>query len=106
MRNEEIIQTPDLFAPENVIAESPIGTQAREFVRWCCSHGDTFRNSPDNTNLQSWLKKEKLKFSKAEEADILSEARRMFMKKLEQHVRRASAATASAASAATTPPTE
>ena len=100
MRNESTIETPELFTPENLIAESPVGTHAREFVRWCFSLGDSFRNSPDATNLQSWLKKGKLKVSKAEEAEILIEARRLFMKKIEQHVRRATAVTASAATAA------
>jgi len=88
-----ITAIPDLFAPENMIAESPIGTHAREFVRWCFSLGDSFRNSPDATNLQSWLKKGQIKVSKAEESEILEEARRMFMKKLEQQVRKAAAAT-------------
>jgi len=98
MQNEMITATPDLFAPENVIAESPIGTHAREFVRWCFSLGDGFRNSPDATNFQSWLKREKIKVSKAEESEILLEARRMFMKKLEQHVRRTTAAMTAASS--------
>jgi hypothetical protein len=98
MQNEMMSATPDLFAPENVLAESPIGTHARDFVRWCFSHGDGFRNSPDATNLQSWLKKGKIKVSRAEESEILEEARRMFMKKLEQHVRRAAAATAASSS--------
>ena len=104
MRNESTIETPELFTPENLIAESPVGTHAREFVRWCFSLGDSFRNSPDATNLQSWLKKGKLKVSKAEEAEILTEARRLFMKKIEQHVRRATAVTASAAATADTAP--
>jgi hypothetical protein len=34
------------------------------------------------------LKKNEMKVSKAEEAEILVEARRLFSKKLEQHVRR------------------
>ena len=89
--------TPDLFAPENLIAESPVGNHAREFVLWCFSPGEGFRNSPDNTNFQTWLKKVKLKVSKAEEAEILVEARRLFNKKVEQHVRRAAAASAGSA---------
>jgi DNA primase large subunit len=100
MQNEMLTATPDLFTPENVLAESPIGNHAREFVRWCFSLGDNFRNSPDATNLQSWLKKGKIKVSKAEEGEILTEARRLFMKKLEQHVRRATSATATASDAA------
>jgi hypothetical protein len=50
--------------------------------------GDNFRNSPDATNLQSWLKKGDIKMSKAEESEILAEARRIFHRKLEQHIRR------------------
>jgi len=103
MRNESIIETSELFAPENLIAESPVGIHAREFIRWCFSLGDSFRNSPDATNLQFWIKKGKLKVSKAEEAEILTEARRQFMKKIEQHVRRAAAATPTAAVEAPAP---
>jgi hypothetical protein len=83
-----MLDTPNLFTPENIAAETPLGTQARDFVRWCFSVGENFRNSPDATNLQSWLKKNEVKVSKAEEAEILVEARRLFSKKLEQHVRR------------------
>jgi hypothetical protein len=92
-------ETPELFAPENLIAESPVGSHAREFVQWCFSPGEGFRNSPDNTNFQTWLKKVKLKVSKAEESEILTEARRIFNKKVEQHVRRAAAASAVSPSA-------
>jgi len=88
MRNEIALDVPNLFTPENMTAETPIGTQARDFVRWCFSVGDNFRNSPDATNLQSWLKKSEIKVSKAEESEILVEARRLFHRKLEQHVRR------------------
>jgi hypothetical protein len=96
MRNETILETPELFSPEVMAAETPAGNQAREFVRWCCSLGDTFRNSPDATNLQFWLKKSKLKISRNEELEILTEARRLFSRKVEQHVRRAAAAPAPA----------
>ena len=94
MQNDTMPETPELFAPENLIAESPVGNHARDFVLWCFSPGDGFRNSPDNTNFQVWLKKVQLKVSKTEENEILTEARRLFNKKVEQHVRRASAASA------------
>lgn len=89
MANETTLDTLELFSPESLKAETPVGNQAREFVRWCCSHGDDFRNSPDAINFQTWMKKSKSRVSKDEEAEILSEARRLFMKKVEQHVRRA-----------------
>jgi hypothetical protein len=92
MRNELALDTPNLFSPENIVSESPIGTQATEFVRWCFSMGDSFRNSPDATNFQSWIRKNDIKVSKAEEAEILAEARRLFNRKVEQHVRRSIAA--------------
>jgi len=41
------------------------------------------------------MRKSKLKFSMSEESEILAEARRLFMKKVEQQVRKAAAATAS-----------
>ena len=92
MRNELALDTPNLFSPENIVAESPIGTHATEFVRWCFSMGDSFRNSPDAKNFQSWLKKNAINVSKAEEAEMLIEARRLFNRKVEQHVRRSTAA--------------
>jgi hypothetical protein len=91
MRNEIALDAPNLFAPENMTAETPLGTQARDFVRWCFSVGENFRNSPDATNLQSWMKKNDIKVSKAEESEMLNEARRLFSRKLEQHVRRSTA---------------
>lgn len=92
MRNDAILETPDLFSPEVMVAETPVGNQAREFVGWCCSLGNNFRNSPDATNFQFWLKKTSSKTTKAEESEILAEARRLFMKKIEQHVRKAATA--------------
>ena len=89
MGNETTLDTPELFTPEVMKAETPVGNQAREFVRWCCSLGDDFRNSPDAINFQSWIKKTKTKVSKDEETEILTEARRLYLKKVEQHVRRA-----------------
>jgi len=92
MRNDLTVDTPSLFSPEVIAAETPAGNHAREFVRWCWSLGDNFRNSPDATNFQFWMKRAKVKISKSEESEVLSEARRLFMKKVEQHVRRAAAA--------------
>jgi len=92
MRNEAMFETPELFSPEVMVAETPVGNQAREFVRWCCSFGDNFRNSPDATNLQYWSKTARVKITKAEEVEIMAEARRLFMKKVEQHVRKAATA--------------
>jgi hypothetical protein len=62
---------------------------ARDFIRWCWSFGTDFHNSPDITNLRSWLKKESLSPSPSEEQEILVEARRLYLKKVEQAVRKA-----------------
>src|SRR5579862_5912479 len=35
--------------------------QAKDFVRWCCSFGADFRNSPDITNLRYWAQKNNVK---------------------------------------------
>ena len=66
--------------------------QAKDFIRWCCSFGDAFRNSPDVTNLRFWARKTKVKFSERHEREILETARPMFLKKIEQIVRKAAKA--------------
>ena len=68
--------------------------QAKDFVRWCCSFGNGFRNSPDITNLRFWAQKTKVEFSESHETEILETARPMFLKKIEQLVRKAAKAEA------------
>jgi hypothetical protein len=65
---------------------------AKEFVRWCCSFGTDFRNSPDITNLRFWLQKTKLKLKEKQEIEILNTASSAFLKQIEQHVRKSEAA--------------
>ena len=100
MRNATPIETPSLFTPElltgtdslDVVAEGAEKSPeilARNFVRWCWSFGSEFRNSPDITNLRSWLQKGSVQPSLVEEEEILVEARRLFLKKVEQAVRKA-----------------
>jgi hypothetical protein len=99
MRDATPLETPSLFTPEllngneslNVVAipEKSADIVAREFVRWCWSFGNDFHNSPDITNLRSWLQKERLSPSASEEEEILVEARRLFLKRVEQAVRKA-----------------
>jgi hypothetical protein len=100
MRNATPLETPSLFTPELVSANEPVDTfigqaekpsvaTAQDFVRWCCSFGGDFRNSPDITNLRVWLRKENHDPSSSEEEEILAEARRLFLKKVEQAVRKA-----------------
>jgi hypothetical protein len=62
---------------------------AKEFVRWCCSFGGEFRNSPDITNLRFWAQKNKMKFKEQDEREIIETARPMFLKRIEQAVRKA-----------------
>jgi hypothetical protein len=62
---------------------------AKDFVRWCCSFGAGFRNSPDVTNLRYWSKKNDVKIKEREEAEILDTARSIFLKRVEQAVRKA-----------------
>jgi len=90
MRNESAAavqsQLP-LEAPP--AAENGSGKIAKDFVRWCWSLGPDFRNSPDAANLRFWMKRNKMKA--ANEDDVLAEARRLFMKKLEQALRKSQA---------------
>ena len=83
--------TPDLFAESEsrVSSESSSALFAREFVSWCWGVGDNFHNSPDITNLRFWLQKNQNDLSRAQEGEILVEARRLFLKRVEQAVRKA-----------------
>jgi hypothetical protein len=84
------LATPSLFdstSSEIPLADIGSGSSeklARDFVRWCFSFGETFRNSPDATNLKYWAKKAKLKIRESDEAGILSEARKLYQKRLIQ----------------------
>jgi hypothetical protein len=99
MRHAPPLETPSLFTPEllngsesiDVVESREKSTDvlARDFVRWCWSFGTDFHNSPDITNLRSWLRKGRLNPSPSEEDEILVEARRIFLKKVEQAVRKA-----------------
>ena len=98
MRHATPIETPSLFTPElltdasveNVVEnEKSSAAIARDFVRWCCSFGNDFRNSPDITNLRVWMRQGNMDTSSSEEEEILAEARRLFLKKVEQAVRKA-----------------
>jgi hypothetical protein len=61
---------------------------AKDFVRWCWSFGNDFRNSPDITNLRYWAQKNKIKIGARDEAEILETARPLFLKRIEQAVRK------------------
>lgn len=63
--------------------------QAKDFVRWCCSFGADFRNSPDIANLRYWAQKNNVKIKERDEREILETARPIFLKKIEQAVRKA-----------------
>jgi hypothetical protein len=99
MRHATPSETPSLFTPELLdgneaihvteSTETATDVMARDFIRWCWSFGTDFHNSPDITNLRSWLKKESLSPSPSEEQEILVEARRLYLKKVEQAVRKA-----------------
>jgi len=61
---------------------------AKDFVRWCFSFGADFRNSPDVINLRTWAQKAKLKLKDSEEREFLDEARRLYLKRIEQMMKR------------------
>jgi hypothetical protein len=62
---------------------------AKDFVRWCCSFGAEFRNSPDVTNLRYWAQKNKIRLGEHDEAEVLDTARSLFLKRVEQATRKA-----------------
>ncbi|MBI4475231.1 MAG: hypothetical protein HY646_21390 [Acidobacteria bacterium] len=90
--------TPSLFdaVPPVALTEAPPAKDekgndklARDFVKWCCSFGANFRNSPDITNLRFWAKKTKLKLKEKDEIEIVEFARPLLLKRLEQITRKA-----------------
>jgi hypothetical protein len=64
-------------------------SHAKEFVRWCCSFGPCFRNSPDKTNLRYWAQKNSITIENSEETEILKHARVLFLKRVELVVQKA-----------------
>jgi hypothetical protein len=95
MRNITSVDPPDLFTPSLITdtepavgEESSSGQLARDFVKWCWNVGEDFHNSPDLANLQNWLEKKNEKLTAAEQGAILAEARRLYLKKVEQAVRK------------------
>jgi hypothetical protein len=62
--------------------------QAKDFVRWCCSFGADFRNSPDAANLRYWAQKSKIRIKERDELDVLETARSLFSRRIEQAIRR------------------
>ena len=60
----------------------------KDFVRWCWSFGNDFRNSPDITNLRYWAQKNKVNINERDEVEILETARPLFLKRIEQAVRK------------------
>ena len=99
MRNAPRVETPSLFTPELLVGnESSVNVEvreqapnalARDFVQWCWGVGGNFHNSPDITNLRFWLARGTVVPSPSEEGEILAEAHRLFLKKVEQAVRKA-----------------
>ena len=68
--------------------------RAKDFVKWCCSFGPEFRNSPDASNLRYWAQKNKIKIDQPDERVILDSAREIYLKRVEQRVREAERAEA------------
>lgn len=101
MSNVASVQTPNLFSTPDSLLSEPLppseaverGPQAnkiaREFVAWCCSVGTNFRNSPDAGNFRFWMQRVKPAMSGLDESEVLLEARRLFLKKIEQSLRSA-----------------
>ncbi len=84
MRDLSQDASPSLFdAPP-----PPTYLHAKDFVRWCCSFGGGFRNSPDVANLRYWLQKNEIRIKERELMEILDTARPLFWKRIEQSVRK------------------
>ena len=88
-------EVPSLFDTGEAVREQaerktgPAGI-AQNFVRWCCSFGDDFRNSPDRGNLKTWAESEDVAYKPAEEPRILDAARERYRKRVATVLRKAS----------------
>lgn len=98
MRHATPSETPSLFSPDLLTGDAlsePSSEErtpqrhARDFVRWCWSVGGDFRNSPDRINLQFWAGKSEVTLSTEEEDLVLSEARIVFYRRVDQAARKA-----------------
>src|ERR1044071_16610 len=79
--------------PDTAVAQPPREEKraeklAREFIRWCFSFGRDFRNSPDLINVRIWAQKTRLKLKDSEENELLIEARRLYLKRIEQMMKK------------------
>jgi hypothetical protein len=83
---------PPLPVAEEVPREENRGEKlARDFVKWCFSFGSAFRNSPDVINLRTWAHKTHLKLNQSDESAALAEARRLYLKRIEQMMKKSDA---------------
>ncbi len=86
-------QGPSLFDAESsaepaILSDDKIKDRiARDFIGWCCSFGNDFRNSPDIANLRFWAQRAKVKLKEEDEAKVLATAALLFLKRLEQLTR-------------------
>ena len=93
------VQARSLFETERIDAPSPSRKTgpagiAQGFVRWCCSFGKDFRNSPDAGNLRAWAEREAVQYHLAQEARILKAARELYGKRVASSLRKATEKTA------------
>ena len=68
---------------------------ARNFVRWCCSFGKEFRNSPDEANLRAWAEKEGFLYKSTQEKQILKAAQELYLKRIVSLLRKSQGAAGS-----------
>ena len=92
-----LFDSPAAGAPP-AAAEVPVREVSRydelskDFIRWCFGFGADFRNSPDVINLRVWCQKAKLKVRDVEEGELIAEARRLYIKRIEQMTKKSETA--------------
>jgi hypothetical protein len=96
MRNLIDNDAPSLFptdaTPLSIPVDEPSPEElaahklAKEFVKWCCSFGRDFHNSPDAGNLRYWVQKYRIPHAGVGEDELLSQARRLYLKRIEQAI--------------------
>src|SRR5262245_39908447 len=76
-------------AEESVPEEKRSDRVAKDFVRWCFSFGEEFRNSPEIINLRGWAQRAQVKLQDIDEDDVLTESRKLYLKRVDQMMKRA-----------------
>jgi hypothetical protein len=86
--NESDVLPPVVNNEASVHEEKRTEKLAKDFIRWCFGFGPEFRNSPDIINLRTWANKLKWKLTESEEIELLQDARKLYLRRIDQMMKK------------------